>query len=60
MRELTPRHLYVCFVEVPSGQCTVMSREDIFIEELGLSDDSDKDPDDYVPRTKENNKCESL
>ena len=37
-----------------------MSRDDIFIEELGLSeaDDSDKDPD-YVPRAKENNKCES-
>ena len=38
-----------------------MSRDDIetnFIEELGLSDDSDKDPD-YVPRSKEDNLCES-
>ena len=57
-RELTPSQLYVCFVEVPCGQRTVMSSEELFIEELGLSDDSDKDAY-YVPRAKENNKCES-
>ena len=34
-----------------------MSSEELFIEELGLSD-SDKDAY-YVPRAKENNKCES-
>ena len=55
-RELTPRQPYVCFVEVPCGQCTVMATEDLFIEELGLSDDTDKDPD-YDPSAKENNKC---
>ena len=35
----------------------MMSSEELFIEELGLSD-SDKDAY-YVPRAKENNKCES-
>ena len=43
-------------MEVPCGQCTVMSSEELFIEELGLSDDTDKDPD-YDPSAKENNKC---
>ena len=39
-----------------------MSRDDIetnFIEELGLSDDTDKDPD-YDPSAKENNKSPTL
>ena len=39
-----------------------MSRDDIetnFIEELGLSDDSDLDPD-FVPQSEKDNLCESL
>ena len=39
----------------------MMSRDDIetnFIEELGLSDDSDLDPD-FVPHSEKDNLCES-
>ena len=36
-----------------------MSSEELFIEELGLSDDTDKDPD-YDPSAKENNKSPTL
>ena len=59
-RELTPSQLYVCFVEVPCGRCAVVSSEELFIEELGLSESDDSDGDAYcVPRAGENNKRES-
>ena len=56
MRERAYTETAVCFVEVTSGQRTVMYSEELFIEEIGLSDVTDKVPD-YDPSAKENNKC---